>query len=74
MVSYYSCFKLSATTSNNMQQGVQMDAKHVTSNKAGSCQPTMFRPFAQGFTDAKLIILSFFRHYSSYTCKKILSD
>ena len=30
-----------AKTSNNMQQGVQTDATSVTSNKVGSCWPTM---------------------------------
>ena len=39
-------FKLCATITNNMQQGVQ----HVTSNNAGSCWPTMLRPFARGLT------------------------
>ena len=37
------CFKLCATTRNNIQQ-------HVTSNNVGSCWPTMLRPFARGLS------------------------
>ena len=45
-------FKLCVTTPNNtcrgiMQQGVQNEAQHVTSNHVGSCWPTMLRPFAR---------------------------
>ena len=38
-------FKLSATTCNRVYKRTQ----HVTSNKVGSCWPTMLRPFARGF-------------------------
>ena len=38
-----------ATTSNNMQQGVQT-TQHVTSNNVGSCWPTMLLPFARGLS------------------------
>ena len=38
-------FKLWATTCNRVYKRTQ----HVTSNKVGSCWPTMLRPFARGF-------------------------
>ena len=40
-------FKLCATTSNNMQQGVQTDAT-CNIQQCWSCWPTMLRPFARG--------------------------
>ena len=45
-------FKLCVTTPNNtrpgiMQQGVQTEAQHITSNHVGSCWPTMLRSFAR---------------------------
>ena len=43
-------FKLCATTSNNMQQGVQTDATCNIQGNVGSCRPTMLRPFARGLT------------------------
>ena len=40
-----------ATTSINMQQGVQKKkTQHVTSNNVGSCWPKMLRPFARRLT------------------------
>ena len=48
-------FKLCATTRNNIQQLVRVykRTQHVTSNKVGSCWPTMLRPFARGLTKPK---------------------
>ena len=44
------CFKLCATTSNNMQQGVQTDATcNIQQCWELRCWPTMLRPFARGF-------------------------
>ena len=53
-------FKLCATTPNKtrrgiMQQGVQTEVHHVTSNHVGSCWPTMLRSFVRAMYSTKLI-------------------
>ena len=57
-----------ATTSNNMQQGVQTDAT-LTSNNVGSCWPTMLRPFARGLKAS--VRIKHFHSRGQYLCKCI---
>ena len=68
------------TLRNNTQQPpttynrVRKPTQHVTSNNAGSCWPTMLRPFERGFTlEVNPVIFASYVYVKSFFLRSILS-